>query len=265
MRKQSTSQVAFFNLRVWFFLACFLCGLPLVLFSAAKSNALTGGRPNRTELLSSAGVQEEWVARYDDNSVDDATAIAVDSSGNVYVTGGSFSSGYEIVTIKYNTEGQQQWVARHSGPGNDYATAIAVDSSGNVYVTGYGENENFDDDYVTVKYNATGQQQWIARYNGEGNLDDNALAIVVDAPGNVYVTGFDTNTGFQTEYATIKYNATGQQEWAARYHGPGNSFDFASALAVDSSGNVYVTGQSLGSSTSDDYATIKYNAAGQEQ
>jgi uncharacterized delta-60 repeat protein len=265
MRKKSTSQFAFFNLPVLFFVACCLCGLPFVLFSAAKSTALSGGRPNRIELPSSAGVQEEWVARYDDNSVDDATAIVVDSLGNVYVTGSSFSSGHEIVTIKYNTAGQQQWVARYSGSGNAFATAIAVDSSGRVYVTGYSSTENFGDDYVTIKYNATGQQQWIAQYNGGGNLDDHAVAIVVDVSGNVYVTGFDTNTGFETEYATVKYNAAGQQEWAARYHGPNNSFDFASALAVDPSGNVYVTGQSLGSNTSDDYATIKYNAAGQEQ
>jgi hypothetical protein len=62
-----------------------------------------GGRFNRTELPSSAGVQEEWVTRYDNSSVDDATAIAVDNLGNVYVTGASFGSGHEIVTIKYNT------------------------------------------------------------------------------------------------------------------------------------------------------------------
>ena len=54
--------------------------------------------------------------------------------------------------------------------------------------------ENFGDDYLTIKYNATGQQQWIAQYNGEGNLDDHAVAIVVDVSGNVYATGFDTNT-----------------------------------------------------------------------
>lgn len=265
MRRRFTSQFIFFNTRVLFFLTCLPCSLSFVLFAVAKSNVVSVSSSKQGQLAPSVGVQEEWVARYDDNSDDDAAAIAVDTVGNVYVTGDSFGSAQEIVTIKYNTSGQQQWIARYSGIGNAYATTIAVDDSGNIYVAGYGSNENSDYDYVTIKYNATGQQQWLARYNGEADLDDQPTALVVDASGNVYVTGFDTNAGFQTEYATIKYNAAGQQEWVARYHGPNNSFDFASALAVDPSGSVFVTGQSSGASTSDDYTTIKYNAVGQQQ
>ena len=74
-------------------------------------------------------------------------AIAVDSSGNVYVNGTQRwlkGAGRDYTTIKYSTAGQQQWVARYNGQGNpnyaDYASAIAVDSSGNVYVTGYSYN-----------------------------------------------------------------------------------------------------------------------------
>lgn len=65
------------------------------------------------------------------------------------------------------------------------------------------------------------------------------------------------------DYATIKYNgATGQQQWVGRYDGPDNGSDAAMALALDSAGNVYVTGSSEGSGSSFDYATIKYGTAG---
>ena len=70
------------------------------------------------------------------------------------------------------------------------------------------------------------------------------MAIGVDASGNVYVTGTSDGGGTGIDYATIKYNSAGQEQWVAR--GPGNGNDFASALAVDGPGNVYVTGTSAG-------------------
>ncbi len=216
--------------------------------------------------------EQQWVARYNGpgNGFDEATAIAIDGSGNVYVTGDSWGSGgnLDYATIKYDSSGQQQWVARYDGPANfaDVPTAIAVDNSGNVYVTGYSSGSGSDFDYATIKYNSSGQQQWVARYNGPGNNDDSAYAIAVDSSGNVYVTGFSAagpSTGF--DYATVKYNSVGQQQWVARYSGPGNQVDEASAIAIDDSGNVYVTGESLNSEANLDYATIKYNSLGQEQ
>ena len=64
-------------------------------------------------------------------------------------------------------------------------------------------------------------EAWVARYNGSGDSLDEAKAIAVDSSGNVYVTGLsDANGG--SDYATIKYSQSGQQEWVARYRGPGN-------------------------------------------
>jgi len=57
---------------------------------------------------------------------------------------------------------------------------------------------------------------------------------------------------------------TAAEEWVARYNGLANSYDYAYAIAVDSSGNVYVTGKSYGSGTNYDYATIKYTPEGNE-
>ena len=81
----------------------------------------------------------------------------------------------------------------------------------------------------------------------------------MDGSGNVYVTGQSIGSGTSNDYCTIKYNSSGVQQWIARYDGPGNSDDWAYSIAVDGSGNVYVTGQSTGSGPGEDYATIKYS------
>ncbi|MBK9403903.1 MAG: SBBP repeat-containing protein [Ignavibacteria bacterium] len=140
------------------------------------------------------------------------------------------------------------------------ATSLAVDGSGNVYVTGRSRSSGTWSDYATIKYNPSGVQQWVARYNGPGDADDYANSLAVDGSGNVYVTGSGSN-GTSSEYATVKYNTSGVQQWVASYNGPSNS-NSAKSLAVDGSGNVYVTGRSRGISgfsTSEDYATIKYS------
>jgi uncharacterized delta-60 repeat protein len=230
----------------------------------------TSGTGYATIKYSSTG-QEQWVTRYDSqNGFGEATALAIDSSGNIYVTGGSSGpdGSTDYATVKYNPDGQQQWVARYSGPdtvGGDYANAIAIDNSDNIYVTGDSSGSGTGGDYATVKYNSAGQQQWAARYDGPVHQFDGALAIALDNVGNFYVTGSSFGSGGNYDYATIKYNVSGQQQWVARYNGPPNGLDFAIALAVDSSGSTYVTGSSEGSGTSDDYATVKYDSAGQQQ
>jgi uncharacterized delta-60 repeat protein len=218
-----------------------------------------------------AQVTEEWVARYNGpaNGIDEARSLAVDDAGNVYVTGGSYGIGTasDYATIKYNSAGIQQWVARFNGSGNsfDYANELVIDNSGNVYVTGGSTGIGTGLDYTTIKYNNAGTQQWVAHYNGPGNGDDEAQALKVDSFGNVYITGRSEGIGSGFDYATIKYNAAGVQQWVSRYNGPGNGFDAAQALAINGEGNVYITGRSTGSGTGEDYATIKYNSTGVQQ
>ncbi|MBM3240060.1 T9SS type A sorting domain-containing protein [Candidatus Poribacteria bacterium] len=155
---------------------------------------------------------EAWVARYDGwGSEDWAHAIAVDDSGNVYVTGNSISvTWHDYVTIKYDKDGNEIWVARYTEPfrGSDIPSAIAVDDFGNVYVTGLrNEKGDTSSDYATVKYDNNGNELWVVRYNGPGNSDDIAVAIVVDDFGNVYVTGRSYGGEMtQDDYATIKYS-----------------------------------------------------------
>ncbi len=94
------------------------------------------------------------------------------------------------------------------------------------------------------------------RYNGPADGRELATAIAVDTSGNVYVTGYSTGTGW--DYATVKYLANGDSAWAMRYNGPGNADDSPNGIAVDDSGNVYVTGRSDGDGSGWDYCTIKY-------
>jgi len=225
-------------------------------------------------ITEAAPVREEWVARYNGsgNRVDGSEAIALDPEGNVYVTGVTWvgsDTGYDYATIKYDAAGTEIWVSRYDGPshGSDDAHAIAVDASGNVYVTGesWGYSSDTDpNDYATVKYDANGNELWVARYNGTANGYDTAKAVAVDAAGNVYVTGWSDGAGTGFDYATVKYDLNGNGLWVARYNGATNGFDFANAMAVDADGNVYVTGQSNRVGAYSDYATVKYDANGNE-
>jgi uncharacterized delta-60 repeat protein len=207
-------------------------------------------------------VNEAWVARYSGSANIQAMAydVAVDSWGNVYVTGSSTgirATHQDYATVKYDSAGNQLWVAIYNGPhsGTDEAYAMVLDVSGNIYITGYSEN-----DYATVKYDGNGNQLWVARYDAVGTWPEaEAWNIAVDKQGNVYVTSSSTG-----DYVTIKYDTDGNQLWVARYNGPTNGQDETSDIAIDSEGNVYVTGSSDGLNTKSDYATIKYDTNGNQ-
>ena len=216
------------------------------------------------------GGTELWVARYNGpgNAADVAKSIAIDDHDNVYVTGWSDGGAThrDYATIKYDASGNQIWMARYNGPGNGYdeAYAMAVDSAGSIYVTGRSVGSETNYDYATIRYDADGNQIWVARYNGPGNGEDEANSILIGGSGSVYVTGWSNGLGTYADYATIKYNASGDPIWVARYNGAYNSGDYATAMALDSADNVYATGWSDGFLTQHDYATVKYDDTGSQ-
>ncbi len=204
-----------------------------------------------------------WLRRYNGpgNSDDDACAIAVDGSGNIYVAGTSYDNftDNDYVTLKYYPDGDTAWVRRYNGTSNseDQATDLALDRFGNIYITGKSYDSSTYFDYATIKYDSSGDELWVRRYNGPGNGNDEATAIAIDDSCNVYVTGGSFGNGTDFDFTTLKYDLSGNLLWLKRYNGGNN--DKASAIAVDNSGNVFVTGQSYQNETKFDYVTIKYN------
>ena len=97
---------------------------------------------------------------------------------------------------------------------------------------------------------------WDARYSSNGANWDRASAVVTDAAGNAYVTGFVSEPATGRDFMTIKYGPAGDTVWTRRFGGTGD--DEATALVYDATGYVYVTGYSTGASV--DFLTIKYNA-----
>lgn len=187
-----------------------------------------------------------------------------------------------------------QWATQAGGTGSStYGEAVDIDAQANVYVTGnftgtanfgstpitsYGSNDIF-----TAKYDALGNFQWV-RYAG-GTGIDNGKAISIDGSGNCYVAGYFRDTikfdsgnvivgsgGYDIFLA--KYDASGNLLWVRT--GGGSSEDAGSGVALDASGNVYITGKFNGSATfgglpslvsagSSDVFVVKYNSSGTEQ
>lgn len=247
-------------------------------YVTGSSNGLLGLLPSDFVIIkyrTSDGVQM-WARTYSQSLLGDdkSIAIVVDSQNNPVITGISqgFSvllTPYDYATVKYDQNGNQLWVSRYNGPGNgeDKPTDLAVDSQDNIIVTGGSTGSKSSEDFATVKYNSSGTEIWVQRYNGPGDNEDRAYAIVVDNSDNIAVTGSSTGSGSGQDYATVKYNSAGSQLWLQRYNGPGNNEDRAYAIVVDNSENIIVSGFSRSGTTagSEDYATIMYSNSGTQQ
>jgi uncharacterized delta-60 repeat protein len=202
----------------------------------------------------------QWQRRFGGSVDDYGYGIAVDSSGNVYVIGYTASGvdPRDIIFAKFNTSGAIQWqrTLTNSG-GNDYGYGIAVDSSANVYIIGQvyaGGNYNFQ----LAKYNTSGTIQWQRKLGGYGDAYGQGIAL--DSSANVYVIGYSNPTAPSGTYnfQLAKYDTTGAIQWQRRLSSSSGN-DYGYGIAVDSSGNVYVTGNT---NSPVDLQLAKYNTSG---
>lgn len=198
-------------------------------------------------------------------TADEAHAIRVDGSGNVYVTGKSGTGGLDDwLTLKYNSGGVLQWAKKYNGTANgeDNAIALVLNSAGtNVYAGGYSTRTALAQDYLVIRYTAsTGDSTAAVFYSGPaGNSPDVMTSMTIDAANNIYVTGASTDITTTLDYATLKYDPNLIQLWLRRTTNTG--IDIPRSIALDNaSGNVYVTGSSAG--TGYDYLTISYRNDG---
>jgi uncharacterized delta-60 repeat protein len=176
-----------------------------------------------------------------------------DNQGNVYATGNGDTT-YE--TGKIDPIGGTGWSFTGYG-GQPGVRDMKINRSGNVYLTGAGNRVfSVNTSYVTFKFDTNGQTLW--RTNFSGPISDGATGISLDSIDNIYVTGVSTNTTTGNDFATVKYDTNGNQQWVIRYNGPANGNDGANAIAVAPDGSIYVTGYSQNTSGGSDITTIKY-------
>ncbi len=211
----------------------------------------------------SAQVTLEWVARYNsqNNGSDYARAMAIDSMGNVYISGTDEDSPPGFVTIKINSSGQIVWARRYSDARGIKPTpkSIAVDLQGNVYV---GAS---DVDYIVIKYNPEGNQQWVKRYRGSGSGIHEIKDLLIDKNENVYALamGSVSNVGTERDIGTVKYNSSVDTIWTINYSNLFDIMEWPSSMDSYDFTRLHIAGMTESYPFSPmDFLTLSYNIDG---
>lgn len=97
-----------------------------------------------------------------------------------------------------------EWVRNYSDRDSMTNIPAAIDANGNIYVTGSVRTMNQGYNFATIKYNQQGDTLWVKNYNGTANLNDEAVAITLDANGNIIVVGKSQNLDGTYDIVTIK-------------------------------------------------------------
>lgn len=249
------------------------------LFVAADSEGV-GTRSDYVVVAYDAATGSEvWVARYDGpSSLGEHTGrlTVSPSGGEVFVSGGSpcTECDTDCATVAYDAStGDELWVARYDGPGSlarDHCSHAAVSRDGaTLFVAGWSDEIGTGPDYLVVAYDAsTGDETWVAHYDGPALGGDGLRALQTTPDGSmVLVTGESESGGGDNDYATVAYDAaTGAELWVSRYGGACLGWDRGNSVAaLPDSSVVVVTGYSHGLETGGDYLTVAYEPTEGEQ
>ena len=202
-----------------------------------------------------------WAKQWGTSGGDSGESVIIDSNGNIYVAGytfgdldGNTNAGYyDIFLTKFNSEGTKLWTKQLGTVESDYGRSAITDSNGNIYVTGYthgnldGNINAGEADIFIIKFDSEGTKLWTRQW-GTDSIDI-SLSISIDSNDKIYVTGKtngvlgDSNAG-DYDVFLAKFNSEGSKLWTRQWGT--DSGDFSYSVAVNNSGNIFVTGCTLG-------------------
>ena len=189
------------------------------------------------------------------NLSDFAKKIRIDNSGNVYAAGylSNTSTDADIFVVKFNSSGVLQWSKTYNGPGNDTdePNDMTLDINQNLYITGRTTVSGANTDIVTIKFNPSGDTNWVRIVGGSSNTNDGGNAILVDSAGNVYSGGWIANAN--TDMILLKYNSSGTN--VATFTYDRGSYDQINSLCKSNTNEIIATGVLNLSSV--DFAVVK--------
>ena len=255
---------------------------------------ITGGTGGGSSTTTDSTTNLTWTKQLGSSGHEFGLGVTTDSSDNIYVTGLTYEdvvcpilllqgeeciyTNRDIILIKYNSSGTKQWTKHYGEDGK----GVTTDSSGNIYVTSYTDSDKSD--IILIKYNSSGTKQWTKQLGASSRtFGDSGFGVTPDSSGNIYLSGHTWRSNLdgkidnspryrsETDLFLIKYNSSGKRQWTKQLKTPAS--DRCGAVTTDSSGNIYMTGHTLGGLAGwtkpligqSDLFLIKFNSSGKRQ